>query len=427
MSDRSPWVTAFKYLGAALLPPLVAVVAGAMLNVASAREPAMPMIVVPSGELSGPIDPGRPTAVVITSNRATEISDFLPPYELLAATGAFNVVVVAPEPAPVPLYNAMQLPSGTVIQPHLSFAGFDSTGIDPALIVVPFLPGYQPGTDQETIDWIAGHAGRDTRLLSICAGAEILAATGLLDGRRATSHHWWIPRLEPRHSDVEWVEGVRYVADGNVITSAGLLAGVDATLATIDRMLGRDAAEAAARQLGYVHVSFLDQPTFSIASLDLRAVPSAVLRWTSRPVRVELDEGVGETAVASVLEVEGIGLDRLRTVTPHDGAVRSRNGLLFLPTALRVDPSGRQLAPSRLRPATFPYDAALEALAERQGIPVARAAATNLVYTTSHIELQGARIPRGWALLILLTGLGPGTLAVKHHRRRISSQAASCR
>lgn len=423
MSGGRPWRTVLKYLGAALIAPLAAVVAGAMLNLASAREPAPPLKnVAPSGELGVRIDPGRPTAVVIASNRATEISDFLPPYELLAATEAFNVIVVAPEPKPVPLYNAMQFPSGAVIQPHLSFAEFDTTGVDPALIVVPFLPGYQPGMDREIIDWIVEHAGPETRLLSICAGAEILAATGLLDGRAATSHHRWIPRLELRHPEVEWMEEVRYVVAGNVTTSAGLLSGVDATLATIGRMLGRDAAEAVARRLGYVHVSFLDQPAFSIAPLDLRAVPSAVLRWTSRPVRVELGEGVGETAVASVLDLEGIGLERLRTVTPHDGAIRSRNGLLFLPTAFRDGPFGRLLAPARLRAGAFPYDAVLEALAERQGIPVAQAAATNLVYTTSHLDLLGTRVPRGWVILILLIGAGPGTLAVQGYRRRMSSR-----
>lgn len=87
---------------------------------------------------------------------------------------------------------------------------------------------------------------------TVCTGSAILARTGLLDGRPATSNKisWdWVVQQGPR---VEWRRKARWVDDGNVLTSSGVSAGIDMALALIARLNGRDLALAAARNMEYV-------------------------------------------------------------------------------------------------------------------------------------------------------------------------------
>jgi transcriptional regulator GlxA family with amidase domain len=91
---------------------------------------------------------------------------------------------------------------------------------------------------------------------SVCTGAFLLAASGLLDGRRAVTHWRSCDRLRERHPTVCVEEDRIYVRDGKVWTSAGVTAGIDLALALVEEDLGRDLALAVARHL----VVFLKRP-----------------------------------------------------------------------------------------------------------------------------------------------------------------------
>ncbi|BCJ74877.1 AraC family transcriptional regulator [Catellatospora sp. IY07-71] len=97
------------------------------------------------------------------------------------------------------------------------------------------------------LDALRAAAARGTRIASICSGAFILAATGLLDGRRATTH--WIAAglLAERHPAIEVDPGVLYVDNGQLLTSAGAAAGLDLCLHLIRRDHGSAVAADAAR------------------------------------------------------------------------------------------------------------------------------------------------------------------------------------
>jgi transcriptional regulator GlxA family with amidase domain len=90
---------------------------------------------------------------------------------------------------------------------------------------------------------------RGGRVLSQCTGAFVLAAAGLLDGRRATTHWKWAGELASRYPAVEVDPGVLYVADGPVITSAGTAAGIDACLHLVRLEHGAAVANAVARRM----------------------------------------------------------------------------------------------------------------------------------------------------------------------------------
>ena len=110
--------------------------------------------------------------------------------------------------------------------------------------------------DEQLLSWIAGASARSRRTASVCTGAFALAAAGLLDGRRATTH--WasaaaLARLYPNvHVDPDPI----YVRDGRVWTSAGVTAGMDLALALVEDDLDREAALTIARHL----VLFLRRP-----------------------------------------------------------------------------------------------------------------------------------------------------------------------
>jgi len=104
--------------------------------------------------------------------------------------------------------------------------------------------------------WLRRMAPRVRRLGSVCSGSFILAAAGLLDGRRATTHWAWCQELAARHPAVRVEPDPIFVRDGNVYTSAGVTAGMDLALALVEEDHGRELALAVARQL----VLFLRRP-----------------------------------------------------------------------------------------------------------------------------------------------------------------------
>ena len=90
---------------------------------------------------------------------------------------------------------------------------------------------------------------RGARCMSICSGVFVLAAAGLLDGRKATTHWHHIPYLKKNYPDIQIKEDVLYVDEGNLITSAGSAAGIDASLHLVGRDFGSEIANRVARRL----------------------------------------------------------------------------------------------------------------------------------------------------------------------------------
>jgi transcriptional regulator GlxA family with amidase domain len=110
--------------------------------------------------------------------------------------------------------------------------------------------------DPMLVDWVRERAGDARRIASVCTGAFLLAACGLLDGRRAATHWSVCSELARRFPAVRVEADPIFVCDGPVWTSAGVTAGIDLTLALVEQDLGRSVALAVARYL----VVFLKRP-----------------------------------------------------------------------------------------------------------------------------------------------------------------------
>jgi AraC family transcriptional regulator, transcriptional activator FtrA len=92
-------------------------------------------------------------------------------------------------------------------------------------------------------------AARGARLLSICSGVFVLAAAGVLDGRRATTHWRYVERLQARYPRIRVEPDVLYVDEGRILTSAGSAAGIDVGLHLVRRDYGAEIANQVARRL----------------------------------------------------------------------------------------------------------------------------------------------------------------------------------
>ncbi|MEU1403119.1 GlxA family transcriptional regulator [Streptomyces sp. NPDC005728] len=126
---------------------------------------------------------------------------------------------------------------------------------DPDTLLVPGGRGTR-SPDPRLTEWLRTHGPRARRLVSVCTGAILLAAAGLLDGRRATTHWAYCDKLARDHPALTVDPEPIYVRDGQVSTSAGVTSGIDLALALVEEDLDRDVALAVARHL----VVFLRRP-----------------------------------------------------------------------------------------------------------------------------------------------------------------------
>lgn len=198
------------------------------------------------------LDVSGPMQVFATANELAERAGGARPYaaRLVSRDGAGVAAT-----AGVELATATLPPADSAIDTLLVAGGrgVHAAAEDPALLA-----------------WVRGRAAAARRTASVCTGAFLLAAAGLLDGRRATTHWSYCADLARRFPAIRVEGDPIFLRDGPVWTSAGVTAGIDLALALVEEDLGRAAALAVARQL----VVFLKRPggqsQFSVA-LSLQA------------------------------------------------------------------------------------------------------------------------------------------------------------
>jgi transcriptional regulator GlxA family with amidase domain len=171
--------------------------------------------------------------------------------DLQAARGLpdpYALAVVAPGRGPTATSSGLGIVTSAI-------AAFKGRAID-TLIVAGGLGSRQAVHDAGLIRWIARRARRTRRVCSVCTGAFLLAAAGLLDGKRATTHWWAADELRQRYPGVDVDADPIFLRDGKIWTSAGVTAGIDLALALVEEDLGRGVALRVAKHL----VVFLKRP-----------------------------------------------------------------------------------------------------------------------------------------------------------------------
>src|SRR4051812_39176677 len=135
--------------------------------------------------------------------------------------------------------------TGFVIEAPLGLAALDRADT----IIVPGWSSPEMEPSRELTAALRRAHSRNARIVSICTGAFVLAAAGLLDGRRATTHWMYADELQARYPRIELDPGVLYVVDGTIMTSAGTAAGIDLCLHIVTADHGADVAAAVSRRM----------------------------------------------------------------------------------------------------------------------------------------------------------------------------------
>lgn len=158
--------------------------------------------------------------------------DAVGPYETLSRMPGAETVFVAEHPGPV------RNDSGSLAL--IADRAFTDVPA-PDILVVPGGPGQSDNMANETlVAWLRSADATSTWTTSVCTGSLLLAAAGLLTGRRATSH--WLALAELERFGVE-PTGERVVFDGKYVTAAGVSSGIDMGLALIGRIAGEEQAQ----------------------------------------------------------------------------------------------------------------------------------------------------------------------------------------
>jgi len=148
----------------------------------------------------------------------------------------FNVYTVSDSLKPVDA-------NGLTIVPNYSF----DNAPKPRIIVIPA----QGGRSAAQKAWLLANSAAADETMSVCTGASILAAYGLLDGQTATTHHVFQRTMQKQYPAVRFVSGTRFVENGKIATAGGLTSGIDLALHIVARYYGNEVAQVTADILEY--------------------------------------------------------------------------------------------------------------------------------------------------------------------------------
>jgi transcriptional regulator GlxA family with amidase domain len=205
--------------------------------------------------------PRKTRSVAILALPGVQLLDVCGPLDVFAEANAqagsrqkaaapYRLQVIASRPGPIFSSSGIRLLADATISENSSSGKFDT------LLVAGCPNAAEISPDARVLDWLRQIAPHLRRYGSVCSGAFVLAAAGLLDGRRVTTHWAVAERLARAFPQVSVDPDAIHVRDGRVRTAAGVTAGLDLALALVEEDLGREIALRVAAQL----VMFFKRP-----------------------------------------------------------------------------------------------------------------------------------------------------------------------
>jgi putative intracellular protease/amidase/YHS domain-containing protein len=190
-----------------------------------------------------PPDKGQIPVAFLISDGAVVI-DFCGPWEVFQ-----DAMIPSSREMPFRLYtvaetkNPIRTSGGMQIVPDYTI----HDAPPPKVIVIPAQS--EPST--AVVDWIRNASKTTDVTMSVCTGAFVLAKTGLLKGKSATTYHGAFGRFSMKYPDIQLKRGARFVENGNLATAGGLSSGIDLALRVVERYYGREIAKQTAYDLEY--------------------------------------------------------------------------------------------------------------------------------------------------------------------------------
>ncbi|WP_456279244.1 DJ-1/PfpI family protein [Bacillus sp. AK128] len=178
-----------------------------------------------------------------------EVLDFAGPFEVFSVTSYENddkpfIVKTISEKG-----ELIHVRNGLKVQPDYGFHHMPQFDI----VIIPGGLGVREREiyNDRVITWISAEMEKVQLMTSVCTGALLLAKTGILNGKKATTHWASLERFKNEFPKVDVQEGVKFVDEGNVITSAGISAGINMSFHIVKRLVGAEIAMSAAKRMEY--------------------------------------------------------------------------------------------------------------------------------------------------------------------------------
>jgi putative intracellular protease/amidase/YHS domain-containing protein len=192
--------------------------------------------------LKPPAEGAIPVAFLVSDGAV--VIDFAGPWEVFQ-----DVMIPGRMDMPFQLYTVsestkpIQASGGMKIVPDYTLENAPA----PKVLVIPA----QSAPSEAVLAWVRKSAKTADVTMSVCTGAYLLAKTGLLAGRSATTHHASYVDFSRKYPDIQMKRGARFVEDGNLATAGGLSSGIDLALRVVERYYGREVATQAAFDMEY--------------------------------------------------------------------------------------------------------------------------------------------------------------------------------
>lgn len=192
----------------------------------------------------------RQWSVGILLFNQVEVLDFAGPFEVFSITTypkseekPFKVKTVAQTE------DIIKARNGLSVKPDYSFENAPHFDI----LITPGGYGAEEIeiNNKKVISWISERMHSVDIMASVCTGAFLLAESGLLDGKQATTHWMDIDRLEKEYPQIKIQKGIKYVDEGSIITSGGISAGINMSFHIVKKLLGEEIARTTARRMEY--------------------------------------------------------------------------------------------------------------------------------------------------------------------------------
>jgi len=190
-----------------------------------------------------PPDKGQIPVAFLISDGAVVI-DFCGPWEVFqdamipgSQEMPFRLYTVAETKKPIRTSGGMQIVPDYTVQ----------DAPPPKVIVIPAQSSRSPAL----LEWIKKSSKTTDVTMSVCTGAFVLAKTGLLSGKSATTYHGAFERFAMQFPDIQLKRGARFVENGNLATAGGLSSGIDLALRVVERYYGREVARKTAYNMEY--------------------------------------------------------------------------------------------------------------------------------------------------------------------------------
>jgi len=266
----------------------------------------------------------------------------------------------------VTLYPALR------VEPDATITDFDTQYPEGADYVI--VPAMSRDDDPMALEWIRSQANKGATIIGVCAGAKVVAETGLLDGKRATTHWYYLKGMLDRHPSIQYVADRRLVLDQGVVTTTGISASIPMTLTLIEAIAGREKAEAVSQSLGVNHWDIShDSAAFKLTRpFALTVLGNTLAFWNREQLGIELSPGIDEVSLALAADAwSRTYRSHVLTFSASAEAVTTQNGARILPDRVATSWPDERLIPVGELPPVQVFDDTLQAIEERYGTDTA--------------------------------------------------------